>query len=197
MFFKVLEILSNVIKPAEPAGILERLHGYLPLDVKTADMQRMFPLLVSGIFLAICLLLMGKVLHFTMEKLATSLWKIVKRLGLMGLEFPALLLKLWDHIGELIPEIVTFLGILLVVIVASHVLFLLYIVHLYAQLNPDNLFQIWGFFAAAYASILLHVVTYFNTYEGMSRMTKILNVIFPELVKSNLLNLQAPTPKPT
>lgn len=196
MFFKVLEILSNVIKPAEPAGILERLHGYLPVDVKTDDIQKMFPLLVSGIFLTICLLMVGKVLHFTMEKLAIALWKVAKRLFLMCLEFPNMLIKLWEHLGKLMPEIAEFLGILLVVIVALHILFLLYGVHMFVQLNPDHCFQIWGFFAATYYCIMLNVVTYFNTYEGMSRMTKILNVIFPELVKSNLLNLQAPTPKP-
>jgi len=196
MFSKVLENLSNVIKPAEPAGILERLHGYLPVNVKTTDIQNMFPLLVSGIFLTICLLMMGKVLHFTMEKLAIALWKVVKRLFLMLLEIPNFFLKIWEHLGELMPEIATFLGILLVVIVASHVLFVLYIVNSYAQLHPDICFKIWGLFTAGYCSIVFNAMTYCNTPRGMSILTKILNVIFPELVQSNLLNLQAPTPKP-
>ena len=196
MFSKVLENLSNVIKPAEPAGILERLHGYLPVDAKTADILKMFPLLVSGIFLTICLLMMGKVLHFSMEKLAIALWKVVKRFGLIGLEIPNFFLKIWEHLGELMPEIATFLGILLVVVVASHVLFVLYIVNSYAQLHPDICFQIWGLFAAGYSSIVINAVTYCNTPRGMSVLTKILNVIFPELVQSNLLNLEAPTPKP-
>jgi hypothetical protein len=196
MFFKILENLSNVIKPAEPAGILERLHGYLPVDVKTTDIQNMFPLLVSGIFLTICLLMVGKVLHFTMEKLAIASWKVAKRLFLMLLEIPNFFLKIWEHLGELMPEIATFLGILLVVVVASHVLFVLYIVNSYAQLHPDICFQIWGLFAAGYSSIVINAVTYCNTPRGMSVLAKILNVIFPELVQSNLLNLEAPTPKP-
>jgi hypothetical protein len=199
----ILEISSDFCRcaykfmmPVKPASTLELISQNLPFDLTSSNMLTNFPLVVAGLLMSLCFLGVMSVFHFTIKKLATCTGKIIVRFILMLLEFWNLLLNLFNHVGELFPEIAELLGVVLVIVVISHILFLFYGVHLLSQLHPDKIVEIWISFAFTYTAFMSKVVTCFKSDWGMYVLTKILNVIFPELVQSNLLKLQAPTPKP-
>lgn len=200
----ILEISSDFCRcaykfmmPVQSASTFDLMSQNLPFDLTSSNILTNFPLVVAGLLMSLCFLGVAGVFHFTIEKLATCTWKIIVRLTLMLLEFWKLLLNLFNHVGELIPEIAELLGVVLVIVVILHILFLFYGVHLFSQLHPDKVVEIWLSFAFMYTAIMIKVVTCLQSDWGMYVLTKILNVIFPELLTFNLLNLQAPTPQPT
>jgi hypothetical protein len=197
-FATLLEISSDlcysaykVMMPAKPVSTLEWITGHLHFDLASINMRTIFPLVVAGLLLALCFLGVASVFLFTAKKLAMCLWKIVARLVRMFiLEIWNFLINEFNHLTELVEELAELIGVVLVITVVSHLLFLFYLVHSFSLWNPERVVEIWLSFAFTYTSFISNVVTYFKSDQGMYVLTRVLNIVCPELLKSNVFKRQ-------
>ena len=119
----------------------------------------MFPVVVGGLITLFILLQTGCVVHFVVEQLLTCIVKIIwTTFSIFVLEFCKFVNREYHHLGQLLRQLMTLVGILLVIIVTLEFMFLIWTVNLYVKLKPDFVFEVWTGFAMLYSSVMGHVI---------------------------------------
>ena len=152
----------------------------------------MFPVVVGGLITLLILLLTGCALHFVVEQLLTCIAEIMWTvISITFLEFCKFLVCQFRHVGRLLRLLMKLVFIILLIVVALHLIFLFGAVNLYAKLNPDMVFEIWTGFAISYPLAIRKVIRFCESKWLRSLATRVLDMIFPELVQYTLATQQA------
>ena len=151
-----------------------------------------FPVVVGGLITLLMLLLAGCAVHFVVGQLLSCIAEILSTiLSILFVETCNFLSCEFCHVGRLLKLLMKLVFIILLIVVALHLIFMIWAVHLYTKLRPDWVVEIWTGFTILYPLVIRRVIRCWESKSLRSFAKMVLDAIFPELVQYTLKTPQA------